>query len=40
MRRNECPDCYGSGGLYDLSLGINDECPSCAGSGYTGDEEE
>jgi uncharacterized protein (DUF983 family) len=36
-----CPECYGTGGLYDLQLGINDECPTCVGVGfYEGGEEE
>ena len=38
---DNCPECYGTGGLYDLRLGINDECPACAGSGFDeGGEEE
>ena len=25
----QCPDCYGTGGLFDLALGIDDPCPTC-----------
>lgn len=28
-----CEDCYGTGGLYDLALGIDNECPTCNGTG-------
>lgn len=28
-----CEDCCGTGGLYDLALGIDDECPTCNGTG-------
>ena len=29
----DCRDCYGTGGLYDSRLGIEDECASCGGTG-------
>lgn len=29
----ECRDCYGTGGLYDHALGIDDRCESCGGTG-------
>ena len=29
----DCRDCYGTGGLYDSRLGIDDECASCGGTG-------
>ena len=35
-----CPDCEGTGGLYDSKLGINDECPACAGTGFYDGEGE
>ena len=28
-----CPECYGTGGLYDLALGIDDPCATCNGCG-------
>tara|TARA_R110000751_G_scaffold68072_1_gene138632 strand:+ start:178 stop:279 length:102 start_codon:yes stop_codon:yes gene_type:complete len=31
----KCEECYGTGGLYDLGLGIDDECPECNGTGET-----
>tara|TARA_R100000008_G_C3444695_1_gene96256 strand:+ start:38 stop:409 length:372 start_codon:yes stop_codon:yes gene_type:complete len=30
---DDCSECYGTGGLRDSHLGINDECPVCAGTG-------
>tara|TARA_R100001015_G_C4569103_1_gene127473 strand:- start:602 stop:712 length:111 start_codon:yes stop_codon:yes gene_type:complete len=33
----DCPECYGTGGLYDSRLWIDDECPACMGTGV--DEE-
>ena len=29
----ECRECYGTGGLYDHGLGIDDRCGRCGGSG-------
>ena len=29
----DCRDCYGTGGLYDSRLGIDDGCASCGGTG-------
>ncbi len=29
----DCRDCYGTGGLYDSRLEIDDECASCGGTG-------
>ena len=29
-----CKECYGTGGLYDSHMGINDECRSCEGTGF------
>ena len=34
-----CRDCYGTGGLYDSRLGIDDECASCGGTGESFDAE-
>ena len=30
---SKCRECYGTGGLYDLGLGIDDECSACDGTG-------
>jgi HAD superfamily hydrolase (TIGR01662 family) len=30
---SQCRECYGTGGLYDLRLGIDDECSACEGTG-------
>ena len=35
-----CRDCYGTGGLYDSRLGIDDECASCGGTGETFEAEQ
>tara|TARA_R110000765_G_scaffold112825_3_gene205085 strand:+ start:2647 stop:2805 length:159 start_codon:yes stop_codon:yes gene_type:complete len=29
----DCPECYGTGGLYDSHMNIDDECPACDGTG-------
>jgi len=29
----DCRECYGTGGLYDSRLGIDDPCPACEGTG-------
>mgnify|MGYP004000906817 FL=1 len=33
LRTKRCEACCGTGGLYDLALGIDDECPECEGLG-------
>jgi len=33
LRTKKCEACCGTGGLYDLALGIDDECPECEGLG-------
>ena len=30
----ECRECYGTGGLYDSHMGIDDRCRICRGTGY------
>ena len=35
----DCRDCYGTGGLYDSRLGIDDECASCGGTGESFEAE-
>jgi DnaJ-class molecular chaperone len=35
----KCEECYGTGGLYDLGLGIDDECPACKGTCYVIEED-
>ena len=32
--QGDCEECYGTGGLYDSHMGINDECHSCGGTGF------
>ena len=32
--KGDCEECYGTGGLYDSHMGINDECHSCGGTGF------
>ena len=32
--KGDCAECYGTGGLYDSHMGINDECHSCGGTGF------
>ena len=29
----KCPECFGVGGLYVPTLGIDDDCPDCVGTG-------
>lgn len=35
-----CRDCYGTGGLYDSRLGIDDECATCGGTGESFEAEQ
>ena len=35
----DCRDCYGTGGLYDSRLGIDDECATCGGTGESFEAE-
>jgi len=32
--KGDCKECYGTGGLYDSHMGINDECHFCGGTGF------
>jgi len=36
---NVCRECYGTGGLYDSYMGIDDVCAVCHGTGYTDEIE-
>ncbi len=36
---NACRECYGTGGLYDSYMGIDDVCAVCHGTGYTDEIE-